>query len=304
MLETCLSYYFFREGFTCLKEEQVMCPHCKTRTDWKIIEDLTKKPVDPQDIYQQFQIYLGGTAESGNSVFYARSVAHDGFPPDFLWTKTWCIRTTRARKYKLSEALGLDSDLRARSTDTNIQISCKSSMAVKVGMWYCPFMFIKDRTLGYQMKNSMYYEMTLEQLWEQIYECKNDYINCNAVRINAPVQKEVVLVAGRVAVWDNKNVVDKAIWFKDIETKGEVASVGLSLEIVERMKWEEERVGYVGGKRLVTFNRVEEFGGGAEGWRKFGCYILVERFALKRMDGSLVMTYDFKHTHKVRCIWE
>ncbi|KAL1807828.1 hypothetical protein ACET3Z_024818 [Daucus carota] len=293
------------KGFTCLKDEQVTCPHCKTRTPSKTIYDLTRRPVDPLDIYQQFHIYLGGTTEGGNGSFYANSVAHDAFPPDFLKMKRWCIRTRKAKNNKLAEALGLDSDLRARIADTSIQISCKSSEAVKVGMWYCPFIFIKDRTLAYQMKKSMYYEMTLEQRWEQIFECKNNSVNCNAVMITAPVQKEVVLVGGSVAVWDEKNVVDKTIWFKAIETKGGEVSVGLSLEIVERMNWEQERAGYVGeGRRLVTFNRVEKFGGGAEGWRKFGCYVLVERFVLRRMDGSLVMTYDFKHTHQVRCIWE
>ncbi|KAK1389891.1 hypothetical protein POM88_018069 [Heracleum sosnowskyi] len=143
-----------REGFTCLKEEQVTCPHCKTRTPWNTIEDLSKTPVD-----QQFQIYHVGTTERGNNIFQAKSITNDGFPPEFLRTSRWCIRTTRPRKHKLAEALGLDSDLRARSTDTNIQISCKSSVAVKVGMW--------------------------------------------------------------VAVWDEKNVVDKAIWFKGVETKGE-----------------------------------------------------------------------------------
>jgi hypothetical protein len=49
--------------------------------------------------------------------------------------------------------------------------------------------------------------------------------------------------------------------------------------------------------------RVEEFGGDG-GWKKFGCYVLVERFVLRRMDGSLVLTNDFKHTHQVRSKWE
>lgn len=43
----------------------------------------------------------------------------------------------------------------------------------------------------------MYYEMTLDQRWEQIFECKNEHTNNNVVWINAPVQTEVVLVAGR-----------------------------------------------------------------------------------------------------------
>lgn len=77
-------------------------------------------------------------------------------------------------------------------------------------------------------------------------------------------------------------------------------SVGLSLENFERMKWE-EGVGYVDGDgREVRL----EFGGGAEGWKKFGCYVLVEKFVSKRMDRNLVMTYDFKHTNQLKYLWE
>ena len=80
--------------------------------------------------------------------------------------------------------------------------------------------------------------------------------------------------------------------------------MGLSLEVFERMKWEQERAGWVGGnERHVAVKRVEEFGG-IGGWKKFGCYVLVERFVLKRLHGSLVLNYDFKHTHQIRCKWE
>ena len=127
----------------------------------------------------------------------------------------------------------------------------------------------------------------------------------NVVMVDAVVQREVVLVGDREAVWDEKNVVDKTIRFTSFGTTGEEVSVGLRLEIVERMKWEEERGGWLcGDERVVTVDKVEEFGGGAEGWRKLRCYVLVERFVLKRTDGSLVMTYDFKHTHELNCTWE
>ncbi|KAL4303782.1 hypothetical protein GQ457_10G027810 [Hibiscus cannabinus] len=78
-----------------------------------------------------------------------------------------------------------------------------------------------------------------------------------------------------------------------------MAGVGLSLVIVERMKWEEERSGWKGGHERLK--KMEKNGGV---WNKFGCYVLVERFVLRRMDGSLVLTYDFKHTHVVRNKWE
>lgn len=52
-------------------------------------------------------------------------------------------------------------------------------------------------------------------------------------------------------------------------------------------------------------NKVEEFGGKMKSeWREFCCYVLVERFVLKRRDGSLVLTCDFRHTHQIRSRWE
>ncbi|GFZ21476.1 hypothetical protein Acr_29g0006380 [Actinidia rufa] len=51
-----------------------------------------------------------------------------------------------------------------------------------------------------------------------------------------------------------------------------------------------------GEKREEVVNGREEFDVvmGDEGWSRFGCYVLVERFVLRRMDGSVVLTYDFK----------
>ena len=94
------------------------------------------------------------------------------------------------------------------------------------------------------------------------------------------------------------------MWFKSCSIKGQERSVGLSLEVFERMKWEQERVGWVGGNdRQVSLKRVEEFGG-IGGWRKFGRYILAKRFVIKRMDGSLVLTYEFNHINKIQSKWE
>ena len=76
------------------------------------------------------------------------------------------------------------------------------------------------------------------------------------------------------------------------------------MEVVERMKWEQERAGWVdGAEKQVTVERREEFEG-SSGWTKFGCYVLVERFVLKRMDKSIAIAFDFKHTHQIRCKWE
>ncbi|CAK9157334.1 unnamed protein product [Ilex paraguariensis] len=113
------------------------------------------------------------------------------------------------------------------------------------------------------------------------------------------VQTEVASIASNETVWNEREVVDGAIWFRsfgNVEGGGGV-SVGLRVEIVQRMKCEQERAGWLGGEdNQARVKRVEEFGGVGD-WRKFKkCYVLVERFVLKRMDGSLVMTYDFKHS--------
>lgn len=65
------------------------------------------------------------------------------------------------------------------------------------------------------------------------------------------------------------------IWYKSFGSGGEEVRVGLSLEIVEGMKWEEARVGWVGGEeRQVRVNigwRSLEMDGGSLGaiywWR-------------------------------------
>ncbi|WOH07763.1 hypothetical protein DCAR_0727197 [Daucus carota subsp. sativus] len=276
------------KAYACSTEEDMTtCCFCSH------VKDVKPRPFDPCDKYQQFKIVNYETKGS----FYAKSVAQGAFPPSFLRTRGWNISAKTPKHYKLGEALGVDSTLRAHLPVMSFPLSRKSSEAVVVGRWYCPFMFIKDGRLTSrdQMEKSMFYEMTLEQSWEQIFECSN-IDHGIVVMVNAVVQSEVVMIGGTKAVWDEKKMVDRSCktkWFKGSGSKREV-SIGLSSEIIERMKWEEETVGWV----------VEEFRGGAEGWRKFGCYVLVERFVLKRMNGSLVMTYDFKHTQQLKCLWE
>lgn len=171
-----------------------------------------------------------------------------------------------------------------------------------VGKWYCPFMFVMDGTVGDQIKKSMYYGMSLEQRWERIYTRENNGKEGDKVTLDVVMQNKVISVAGKEAV--DANVADGVLWCRSVgDMRGE-NRVGLSLAIVERMKWEEKRVGWVDGdEKHVKVNRVEEFGGVGE-WKRFGCYVLVERFVLRRMDGSLVLTYDFKHTHQLRNKWE
>lgn len=95
------------------------------------------------------------------------------------------------------------------------------------------------------------------------------------------------------------------MWFWTKNEMGLQVKIGLSLVIIERMIWDQqERVGWVhGNEKQVMVARMEKYRGG-DSWQKFGCYMLVEQFVLKRLDGSLVLTYDFNHTNRIRCKWE
>ncbi|XP_058195635.1 uncharacterized protein LOC131311979 [Rhododendron vialii] len=261
------------------------------------IKDVDPRPLNPNDIYQQFQIFPCQRGCENYATFFAKSVAPDGFPPIFLRSSGWPIFSKPTTTYELGEALGINATLRARLPNFNSPIV--------VGKWYCPFMFINDGNLEDQMKQLLFYEMTLEQSWERIFACENNISSQgNSVTVEALVQREVVFVGGREAVWDENRVGDGVVWFRGFGGVEEV-NIGLSSLIVDRMKWEEERGGWVREeRRQVKVKRTEEFGGIGGVWSKFGCYVLVERFVLKRMDGSVVLTYDFKHTHVIRCKWE
>ncbi|CAK7326469.1 unnamed protein product [Dovyalis caffra] len=283
------------EAYINSKEEDMeTCCFCTC------ISDLKPQPLDPRNIYQQFEIRhrnWGG--------FAAKSVASDGFPPNFLRRKGWRVFTSTSKEFQLNEAPGLNTALRVSLPDFNFPPSQKCSTPVVIGKWYCPFMFIKEGTvLKDQMKHSTYYEITLEQQWEQIFACENTYNEGNTVGVDVVVELQVVTIDGTEAVHDQRNVVDGVMWFRSISNVIGETNVGLRLEIVERMKWKQERAGWAsGGERQVKVKRTEDFDGKGT-WKKFRCYVLVERFALKRMDGSLVLKFDFRHTHHIRSKWE
>ncbi|XP_030482101.2 uncharacterized protein LOC115699034 [Cannabis sativa] len=253
------------------------------------IKDVKPKPLDPCDQYQQVEI------TQHRHGFTATSIASDGFPPYFLRNKHWSVEMCTPKYYKLSQALGLNSTLRATLPPFNT--------TQVVGKWYCPFMFVEEvMKLKDQMKRSMFYEMTLEQRWVRVFECGNEG---NLVFVNVVVETEDVFIVGgiRKAIWDEKNVnTNKVVWFMS-ERVGEDCGIGLNAAIVDRMKWEQERVGWVRDRRKGRVVKAYEYDGLDE-WTSFGCYILVESFVLRRMDGSLALTYDFKHTHQIRCKWE
>ncbi|PNX96281.1 hypothetical protein L195_g019484 [Trifolium pratense] len=292
------------EAYINSKEEDV-----ETFCFYNSVSEVPLHPLDINDTHQEFEIYPRRSKVTLRSGFSAKSVAEDGYPPRFL-SRRWKVSASTSNDSCLGEALGVDDSLRSSKPEFKFSITNRCSESVVVGKWYSPFMFIKEgthKTLKEEMRKSMYYEMTLEQKWEQVFTCENDGKMGNTVNVDAVVQKEMVVIAGWEAMVDHNmmDVAENLMWFNSFNNVGEKNSVGLSTAIVERMKWEQEKVGWIGGKeKEFRVKKVEEFEGSVNGWKKFGCYVLVETFVIKRLDGSIVMTYAFKHYHELRTKWE
>ena len=127
------------------------------------VRDIKPRPLDPHDVYQQFEIIPYSTLCKGSGSFYAKSLADDGFPPNFLRRKGWEIYTKTPKNYELREAKGINVALRSQLPELNFQPSTKNSIPVVVGKWYCPFIFIKEGRLTKPVTKFVFYEMTLEQ---------------------------------------------------------------------------------------------------------------------------------------------
>ncbi|CAK9185940.1 unnamed protein product [Ilex paraguariensis] len=267
-----------------------------------VIVDVNPRPFNHTDIYQQFEIH-----RHYNGGFYATSVAHDGFPPKFLRRKGWEVHTsTTSFKLHLPEAQGHDTTHPMDLPELDVTLSQNRLSRVVVGKWYCPFVFVKEEgRLVNQMQKTLFYGLTLEHWWEEVYSCQNVSNEGNVVVVNASVQREVALVHGREALKDDRHGGDGFIWFRVRERcRRRGLGVALSKAIVEKIRWVQERGGWVdGGEKEVIIESVEEIRGERE-WRYFGCYVLVQSFGVRRMDGSLLMRLNFRHTNKVQCKWE
>lgn len=278
------------KAYACSKEDTSICCSYHGKKGAK------PRDFDDKDIYQQVEI------ECKNGGFHAKSVAPDGTPPLVLGRKYWKVYASRPKNYKLDEALGLDAALHARLPSLNFPISTEDTPKVVVGRWYCPFIFVKEeRSFRDQMRRSMFYEVILEQFWEEVYACENQYGRDKVVEVNAIIGSEMFFLDGKEVVRDEKLHGDGMIWFKPSNSKGK--GVKLSSAIWERMRWEQNRRGWKGDEEVERIARIEEYEGN-NGWNKFACYVLVERFAFWRMDGSLALSFEFRHATQVRTRWE
>ncbi|KAI3979883.1 hypothetical protein MKX01_042537 [Papaver californicum] len=295
-------YYIIRaygkhkgKAITCSREEDMGTCFCS-----KYIKDIKPKALNHRNIYQLIEVL-----EQKHGGFLAKSVAPDGIPPEFLRESGWNAYKSDSKLCQLTEASGLNFSLRNLLPDLNFPMHSQNSSApVTIGKWYCPAVFIRDGDLRHQMENSLFYEMTLEQFWEAIYKCENDYYSPNnVVAVSKSVKKETMKLFGMEATIDNNidNGTDGIQWIRN-----ELNNIlGLNIAIVEKMKWIQEKGGFIGGggERDTRVEHVEEFKQG-NGWERFGCFVLVERFVLKTMSGAVVFTCDYKHTHQLQCKWE
>ncbi|OVA18961.1 Protein of unknown function DUF1262 [Macleaya cordata] len=226
------------QACTCSREEDMST--CCFRN---IVNDVTPRALDHKDIYQQVEIFKSRRG------FAAKSVAPDGLPPHFLRRKGWRVNTLSSYHRQLGEALGLNVSLCMRLLPEfiNFPMSSKFSKAEVVGRWYCPFVFIMERRLGDQMTNSLFYEMTLEQTWEEIYTCENDKTLGNIVAVNVTVPKDEIKLFRKEAMKDDKRGADGYLWFRHVKDNEDGSNLGLSLAIVEKMRWIQENEGCVGG---------------------------------------------------------
>ncbi|XP_020554894.1 uncharacterized protein LOC110013177 [Sesamum indicum] len=154
------------------------------------------------------------------------------------------------------------------------------------------------------MRKTLFYELSLKQWWERIYSAENENQENNVVVVDARVKRLLCLVLGMEAEKDGREDGDGFVWFK---VKGDCkrrVSVGLSCAVYEKMRWVQGTRGWFDGERDVRVCGSKEIGSSSNGWRKFCCYVLVESFVVRRMDGSLLINFSFRNTDRIECRWE
>ncbi|RCV31032.1 LOW QUALITY PROTEIN: hypothetical protein SETIT_6G143800v2 [Setaria italica] len=251
----------------CSREEDMAtCCFCRC------ISDVAPRPFDPADVYQQVEI-----VQRRRGWFTARAVAADAFPSSTLRHKYWEVYASKSKKFDLGEALGLDAAaLRTRQLAVADTFPVAATAAA-VGKWYAPFYLVKEAGVtphGAQR----FYEVTLEQRWEPVRPDAGGGVS--------KLASKKALVGGIVEAEQeslNSRHGDAYVWFRAAAT-GQM--VGVCTSMWERMRWEQCRGGWV--------DEEEDAG------KVAGGSVLAERFVMKRLDGSVVVAFDFVHFNKVR----
>lgn len=240
---------------------------------------------------------------AGRNGFYANSVIPNCNPPLFLGIKNWMVTHTSAGNYRFDDASGLNSSLRMSLPEIDLPMSSKRSTPVVIGNWYSPFIFIKEGgSVKFQFRTGpLFYKITLEQYWEEIYSQENHGGSGKTVTVDTNVEREVYGQVGVETVRVNEDA-NGFIWFRKREQMS--GGVGLSSSVLDGMRWIQKEGGWTDGEEIsARVERVEEIKSDSI-WRRFCCCVLVESFVLRRMDGRLVLNCDFRHTQHIKCIWE
>lgn len=253
------------------EEDMVQCCFCRC------ISDVDPRPFDPADIYQQVEI-----VQRRRGRFTARAMAPDGFPYFLYRKKYWRVYASKPKNFDLGEARGLDAALRSRqlSDAASVLDAFPAPARSAVGKWYSPFFLVKEDGVApprEQMERSAFYEVTLEQRWWEPGHATagGPKLDSRRALIGGSVEAKQEAASSRHG--------DAYVWFRAAATG---QRVGLCASVWERMRWEEYRGGWVD-----EGDDPGKVGGGS---------VLVERFVVKRLDGTVVVAFDFVHLNKVR----
>ncbi|ERM99515.1 uncharacterized protein LOC18427550 [Amborella trichopoda] len=284
---------------TCSLEEE------RTSFCWcKCVNDKKPCPLNPDNIYQHINVIPKKNLFSKG--YTSKSVASDGRPPLFLRRKGWVSDISKSESVKLDRAEGMNFALRAQLPPLNLAIPQKSSTCIKIGEWYCPFIFVKEKggldKPEQQLKESMYYKMSLEQEWEEIHSCQG--FGGGTVMVDTFVRKEEGRLKGNEATYERRDHENGFLWFETKEkngVQGGLMGIGLSKVIMEKMKWDQNIRGNGGDEKDVRVESAHH--PSHKGQWTFALYVLVERYMLRRMDESLVFSYIFRNPHQLREKW-
>lgn len=280
---------------TCSTEED-MTTFCCCRC----IKDIRPRPLEPNNPYQQIQII------PKRNGFTSNCIASDGFPPTFLRRNGWTVRAKdlRGKHGRLAYVRGENASLRAQSPPFNFSLTEKRSPIVTVGEWYCPFIFIKEQGNRFedpkiQLMETPFYKMDLEKFWEEIYSTEVS-TGGEDIFVQTTIRVEEASLLGSEAVEETRDD-DGSVWIKALMQKnGKLNGLRLSWPIIAKMRADQGREGSEAASRDI---RVEKLFNNIMIGRKFVCYVVMERYVLKRMDGSIVLTCSFRHWNQIEGKW-
>ncbi|XP_059076804.1 uncharacterized protein LOC131876048 [Cryptomeria japonica] len=280
---------------TCSTEEDMSRLFC-----FRCVNDVRPRPLQPTNSYQHMQII-----SKRKSSFTTKCVAADGYPPQFLRRKGWSVvaKNMRGKHGRLEHVRGENTDLRRQSPPFDFSLVQRTSPVVLVGEWYCPFIFINE--LGTRLEDPKiqvmecpYYKMDLEKFWEEIYSIQG--MTEKYVDVDKTLKAEEGLLFGKEVTEEIRDN-DGSVFFKGVgKQSGQATGVKLSRSIIAKMRADRDRYGLERGIDV----RVKKSFSSSGMERKFSCYIVVERYVLKRMDGSIAFTYSFRNSNQIQGKWE